>query len=372
MANLPGEDICLAWLAAASVKADCLQDIMSTYRTGQSVLDAFLRQDEYLLKLLTDHNLNHLKKTADDLYFSKAGALFKRWGIRTMKAGDPDFPDILTRINDPVSILFYLGNPACLQERVLGMFGSRAASYTGRKAARGIARGLSSRGVCIASGFAYGIDTEAHTGCIEGGSPTIAVMGGGLDQTYPAGNETLRRQLLDGGGLLLSEYGPGIKPLGPHFPYRNRITSALSGALILIEARIRSGSMTMVRHALDQGKELFVFPGDPGSPYFEGNHTLLREGARYFLTADDILEDMGWLDNPVKDVQNIDCSVPPAAANETEKQILRALEAGPLGFETIASVTGFPAHELMGALTMMQIRGAVEALPGKIYQIRRI
>ena len=367
MANLPGEDICLAWLAAASVKADCLQDIMSTYHT---VLDAFLRQDEYLLKLLTDHNLNHLKKNADDLYFSKAGALFKRWGIRTMKAGDPDFPDILTRINDPVSILFYLGNPACLQERVLGMFGSRAASYTGRKAARGIARGLSSRGVCIASGFAYGIDTEAHTGCIEGGSPTIAVTGCGLDRVYPAVNTRLRDRILENGGLLLSEYAPGERPEGWHFPFRNRIITGLARALIVMEAKIRSGTMTSVRHALDQGKDVFVYPGDPASPNYEGNHQLLREGAIYFTTAGNILEDLGWLDNPGIIRQNSECSGGATESSSPEEAaVIKALTPGKLSFEQIAEKSGLAPAALMSTLTMLQIRGKVEALPGKIYRL---
>ena len=129
--------------------------------------------------------------------------------------------------------------------------------------------------------------------------------------------------------------------------------------------------MTSVQHALNQGKEVFVYPGDPTSPYSEGNHQLLREGALYFTTADDILEDLGWLDNTEIIRQNSGCSVSTSAPSAPEETlVLTALKPGRLSFEQIAERCGLSPATLMSTLTMLQIKGEVEALPGKQYQLK--
>jgi DNA processing protein len=191
-----------------------------------------------------------------------------------------------------------------------------------------------------------------------------------LDIVYPSINIRLRDNILEHGGLLISEYAPGEKPVGWHFPFRNRIITGLAKALIVIEAKIRSGTMTSVQHALDQGKDIFVYPGDPASPFFEGNHLLLREGAQYFTTAMDILEDLGWLDNPEIIGQNSVCSgraIKPSTPEE--ETVLSALSPGKLSFEQIAERCDLAPATLLSTLTMLQIKGAIEALPGKLYQI---
>ena len=253
------------------------------------------------------------------------------------------------------------------------MVGSRSASYSGLKASRKIARELSRNGVEIISGLAYGIDTECHQGCLEGGSHTIAVMGCGLEQTYPSGNIRLKRDILEQGGLLISEYAPGSKPVGRHFPYRNRIISGLSELDILMEAKIRSGSMTTVGHALKQGREVFAYPGDPASLMNEGNKMLLREGARYFTEAADILADMNWLDNKRYVGQNVFCAT---AHNDlgdpSETAVLNALARGILGFDELVHMTGISSSELMSTLTVLQIKKKIEPLPGKKYRVFNI
>ena len=131
--------------------------------------------------------------------------------------------------------------------------------------------------------------------------------------------------------------------------------------------------MTTVRHALDQGRDVFVWPGDPSSPQYEGNHQLLREGAIYFTRAEDLLEDLGWLDKEPEVVQNTVQPRPAAGGDSTpaEQRVLDALEKGKLGFEELCIQTGLDAGGLMSTLTLLQIRGAVETLPGKTYQLRR-
>ena len=296
--------------------------------------------------------------------------LLKEHAIRAFTLNDPEYPSLLREISDPPAILFWQGNPGCLDGRTLSIVGSRSASYNGRKATRNLSRELSDRGVVIVSGMAGGIDTEAHRGCLEGKSPTVAVTGCGLDRVYPTGNEGLRDEILKKGGLILSEFAPGEKPLGWHFPVRNRIITGLGTALVLMEAQIRSGSMTSVRHALDQGRDVFVYPGDPTSIHFEGNHQLLREGGIYFTCAEDILEDLRWLDNPSLIRQNSDCAPKSVSLSREEQLVMEALKCGPLGFEALSEATGLESPALLGTLTMLQVRGMLDAAPGKIYQLK--
>ena len=361
----------LAWLASAKMPAAFLGNLLARFETGETVYRLISRRDEAVNEVLPKTVLDKLAENAGENQMSFYKDRMNRFQIQSMTFLDSGFPSVLRDIPDPVSILFYQGDPGCLEGRTISMVGSRQASYNGLKAARQIAAELGRKKITVVSGFAYGIDAASHTGCMEGGSPTAAVMGCGLDQNYPADHFALRKKVLDKGGVLMSEYAPGEKPMAANFPYRNRIISALGEALILVEAKIRSGSLRTVDHALAQGKEVFVYPGDPDSPHFEGNHQLLREGGHYFTTARDILEDMNWLDKSPGYVQNSGCTDHRADLLPEEEKIRKMLSPGALSFDQLAEKTGIAPAQLLSLLTIMQIRGTVEALPGKKYQLKQ-
>ena len=361
-----------AWLSSAMIPPERMSQLMAEYGNPERVFSAFSERDPKLDALLQPAERMRLSANAGESFLVRMDALMKLHSICAFTCMDDDvYPSLLKEIPDPPAILFYQGNVSCLSGRLLSIVGSRSASYNGRKTTRNLARDLSNRGITIVSGLAGGIDTAAHRGCLEGKSPTIAVTGCGLDCVYPADNLALRDEILAKGGLILSEFTPGEKPLGWHFPVRNRILTGLSVALVLMEAQIRSGSMTSVRHALDQGRDVFVYPGDPTSVHFEGNHQLLREGGIYFTTALDILEDLRWLDNPSCMGQNSDCAPDTPSMSKEEQSVVSALRPGPLGFEALSGATGLAPAVLLSTLTMLQLRGAVEALPGKAYQLNR-
>ena len=359
-----------AWLASACMPAVQVRKLLDYYSTSESCHAAVLRNDSDLKELISQRfyqvlysagskeNLDRIKKTMD------------RHGISSLCFTDSHFPSTLNEIHDPPAILFLQGNTDCLTGRSLAIVGSRAASYTGQKATCKLAEDLGRHGVTVVSGLACGIDAAAHRGCLNGKGLTIAVVGNGLDRVYPADNHALHDDILDNGGLIVSEYAPGEKALGWHFPVRNRIIVGLSRALILMEARIRSGSMTSVNHALEQGKDVFVYPGDPSSECFEGNHQLLREGGLYFTSANDILEDLQWLDNPSAVRQNSDCVQGYKPSTPEEETVIAALKPGALSFEQLISCTCMNPSALMSTLTILQIRGVIEALPGKQYQLK--
>ena len=359
-----------AWLASAELPYEWLIPLLHEKKSAHAVYHDLIMQKNPMKDLIPDKCRSRLLQFADQEQMGTFRELTEKHRIRSMTILDSAFPHCLRELPDPPGILFYQGDPGCLKlPKITAMVGSRAASYAGLKAARRIARDLSRNGVAVISGLAYGIDSECHRGCIEGGSPTIAVMGCGLDQTYPVENEQLKQDILNGKGLILSEYAPGIKPIGRHFPYRNRIISGMADTVILMEARIRSGSMTTISHALKQGKEVYAYPGDPSSPLTDGNRLLLREGARYFSEARDILTDMNWLDNQSHVGQNSDCSTPQSEEDSSESAVYKALLKGELGFDELIGATGLTSSALMSTLTIKKKKKRVESLPGKKYRL---
>ena len=360
-----------AWLASACMPPETVRRLLETFGGAEACFSAFRTGNEVFRNAVSPRFLRLLESNGTDGNLKRMEDLMAGYSIGVLRYSDPQFPQALEHIDEAPAILFFQGDPLCLRKRMLSMVGSRAASYAGQKAARKVSADLSRQGVAIVSGLACGIDAASHQGCLDGESPTIAVTACGLDTVYPKSNIRLRNEILERGGLLISEYAPGEKPAGWHFPFRNRIIAGLGRALILIEARIRSGSMTSVRHALDQGKDVFVYPGDPSSDQFEGNHQLLREGATYFTSAEDILDDLHWLDNPPPVRQNSDCSADTASLPPEQSAIIRALRPGTLSFEQLLDKTGLSPSALMSALTVLQISGRIESMPGKQYQVKQ-
>ena len=333
------------WIAVSRLSAQNIAPLMLQSGDPEWLEEAFFRKDPELTGLLTESEWNQMVRTHDPAGLNAILCRMNREGIDTLTVCDPDYPDRLRQISDPPLILFYQGNLSAPNRKTMAMIGSRRASSFGLRIAETMAEGLSKAGVAIASGLAYGIDSSSHL--------------------------RLKSRILDQGGLFLSEYPPGEKPLAHHFPVRNRIISGLSQGVILIEARIHSGSMRTIDHALNQGREIFVYPGNPESECFTLNHTLLRDGARIFFGFRDILDDMGWLDNSEIVGQNIEGSDLLEKLSDAERMIFQALRSGPAGFDQLAAETGFEASDLLGKLTMMQIRGLIEPLPGKCYGIKK-
>lgn len=370
LAIYPSETVYDAWLASASMPPDMIRNILDLYFSPEEVFNAFFHDDKNLLQQISPRFREVLKTNGSDQKIKTMRDLIEKNDIKVLRYNDETYPPSLREIDQYPPILFYQGDIQCLERRSVAMVGSRAASYSGQKAARKLACDLSAAGVSIVSGMACGIDAASHQGCIDGGSPTVAVTGCGLDIIYPRENTGLRDNILTNGGLILTEYAPGEKPAGWHFPFRNRIICGVSRALILIEAKIRSGSMTSVQHALDQGKDVFVYPGDPDSEYFEGNHRLLREGGIYFTGAEDVLSDLHWLDNQSAVRQNIDCSAEDSVSTPEQSAVIRALKPGALSFEQLLERTSLDPPALMSTLTILQISGLIEPLPGKQYKIK--
>lgn len=201
------------------------------------------------------------------------------------------YPERLKNIDYPPKQLYCLGNLELLNcKSTLAMIGSRNCSTYGEKVAKDFAFHLAQNEVCIVSGLAKGIDAFSHIGALNANGKTIAVLGSGLDNIYPKENEKLFQEIIKKDGLIITEYPLGTKPLKHNFPARNRIISGLSDSVLVVEARKNSGTNITVDFALDQGKDVFVIPGNIYSKTSDGTNFLITEGAIPVLSYRDILK----------------------------------------------------------------------------------
>ena len=206
-------------------------------------------------------------------------------------ADDADYPAQLLPYTDKPPILFGQGYAKTLLQPQVAIVGSRKPSAHGRQVAYDFAYYLSEKGFYIISGLAQGIDEAAHQGALKH-TGTIAVMGTGLEQTYPAQHQQLRQQIVAQSGAIITEFLPDTPPLAHHFPRRNRIVSALSLGIVVAEAALKSGSLITAKLAADQGKVIFAIPGHIYSEHHQGCHQLIREGAILVDHPEQIIEDL--------------------------------------------------------------------------------
>ena len=204
---------------------------------------------------------------------------------------DAHYPQQLLPYADRPPILFGQGNVQALLQPQIAIVGSRKPSNHGRQVAYDFAYYLSEKGFYISSGLAQGIDEAAHQGALQH-NRTIAVMGTGLDLTYPSQNQPLRQQILTQTGTVITEFLPGTPPLQQHFPRRNRIVSALSLGVIVAEAALKSGSLITAKWAAEQGKLIFAIPEHIYGEHHQGCHQLIREGAILVDHPEQVIEDL--------------------------------------------------------------------------------
>jgi len=272
---------------------------------------------------------------------------------------DSDYPQSLLEIADPPNVLYVRGNPALLQKRGLAMVGSRNATPQGVQTAESFARTLATKGLCIISGLALGIDAAAHRGALAAGGDTIAIIGTGADRLYPARNKELAIAIAERGAIV-SEFPLGTPAIAANFPRRNRIISGLSRGVLVVEAAPESGSLITARLAGEQGREVFAIPGSIHSPVARGCHKLIKQGAKLVETATDVLEELGNIDEP--DTQ------PETPCLSTESPVLSALGHDPCTLDELVERTGLGADQLLGELLTLELSGQLSTLPGNRFQ----
>ena len=289
--------------------------------------------------------------------------------IRILTYDDPDYPLAFSRIPDMPLVLYCTGDALWLNEPgAVGIVGSRKPTEYGLNAAADIGGALAKSGAIIVSGLADGLDSAGHKAAVKNDRPTIAVMGVPIDRTYPAANVALRHKI-EQKGCVISEYPPrsdGVGAIG--FLQRNRLIAALSSALLVVEAREKSGTMSTVAHAERYGKPVFAVPGSIFSANSAGTNRLLREGrARAVCKGEDLFETLGLRRNAAA-AQPIRST--PAPMEERERKVLACIGTQPRGVEELGALSGLPTAVLLGALMKLELSGRVLCQPGKRYILR--
>ena len=288
--------------------------------------------------------------------------------IRILTYDDPDYPLALTRIPDMPLVLYCTGDPVWLNEpAAVGMVGSRKPTEYGLRAAEDIGCGLARAGAIVVSGLADGLDSAGHRAAVQEHCPTIGVLGVPIDRTYPAANAALRQQI-EQKGCVISEYPPYSEYIGPTcFLQRNRLIAALSSAVLVVEAREKSGTMSTVAHAERYGKPVYAVPGSIYSPNSAGTNGLLRDGrARAVAGAADLLAALGLHTRQAAPA----AAKQPAPLSDTERRVLACIGPKPVGIEELCVSTGLPMSALLGTLMKLELTGRVYKQPGQRYVLR--
>lgn len=275
---------------------------------------------------------------------------------------DDEYPKSLSDVYDKPIVLFAKGNVEALKMRIISVVGTRRPTRYGAKVAEEFSREFARAGLCIASGFARGVDGIAHKACIDNNCATIAVFACGLDVIYPAEHRGLADGILANDGLLISEYPLGTKPLQYHFPDRNRIVSGISEAVFLPQAAKKSGSLITIRLAIEQGKEIFVVPGNIYDEENAGCNELLREMPHALaISPEDVLDALHIQREAVKKE--------PVQISIVESRILDSLHDGERHFEELLADTGLNVADLTNVLFNLEIDGLIVKTAGNYYSL---
>jgi DNA processing protein len=288
-------------------------------------------------------------------------------GVELIPRGGPRYPRPLDEICDPPGILFCRGVLEPRDELAIGIVGSRRCTHYGRQQAEKLAGALARAGLTIVSGLARGIDAAAHEGALAAGGRTVAVLGTGLDRIYPPEHLELARRITTQGALL-AESALDQAPLPGLFPQRNRIISGLSLGVIVIEATRNSGALHTVRHAVEQGREVFAVPGRIDSLASEGCHDILRDGATLIRHADDVLQALGPLVAPVTSGNGQTVrSARELTLDPQERAILELVPRDPVPIDEILRAATIETSRVLATLTVLEMRRLIRRLPGGQY-----
>lgn len=285
----------------------------------------------------------------------------------TCDSTDSAYPPLLRETVGGPALIYVRGALPRPEDTCVAIVGTRKATKEGMALARETGEALARKGIVIVSGLALGIDGAAHEGALRAGGRTAAVLANGLDSVYPRAHEQLAGRILEGGGCLISEYPEGTPSYPSQFLARNRIVSGLSVATVVIEAPFRSGSLATARNAIEQGREVFIFPGDTRNRNYEGSHSLIRTGARLVTSAQDILEDLGL----TPDESSAAPEMPlPLDADEASILALLLEARETLTIDRIIEATGLPPNVVSEKLTLLLLDNLIEESSGS-FRARR-
>lgn len=363
-------DICerdiLIWLSSLSIGNHNIAKLIDEF---PNLIDLWYSKKDKLESIgkFNYPVINKILKNNNENYLQSLLGRLESENIKTITILDENYPESLLYIEDKPNVIYMKGNIFEEDYLAISIVGSRKSTSYGKWAAEKFSKELVDMGITIVSGLASGIDTIAHRTALDNNGRTIAVLGTGIDKIYPAKNKELYKAI-ESSGAVITEFPIGTEPFAYNFPQRNRIISGLSLGIIVIEAQEKSGSLITATHASNQGKDVFALPGNINSIFSKGTNKLIRDGARPLLEIEDIIEEIYELrqlknKNIIKDKINLD------DFSETEIKIINCLQIEPTHCDAISYKTGIDIWELNSILTILELKGIVTELSGRIFTI---
>lgn len=371
----PNEAYLLALLRLANLQFSPKLTCLLLERYQQNLAALFEATDRELAEI-PELQAHHAMRLRDSAYLPNPKQ--RRWleqpNFSLLWKGHPQYPTLLNEIYDPPAMLFVLGQLPNLDQSGVAIVGSRRATPYGNHVAEKLARELAAYGLWIISGGARGIDAAAHRGALSKNGHTIAVLGCGVDVAYPREHKTLFHTIAQQGALV-SEYPPGTQPEAWRFPARNRVISGLSQAVLVVEAPITSGSLITARYALEHGRGVLAVPGDINRPSSAGSNALLKEGATVVTETNDVLFALGLTALPPRPRQpSLDFGQDGCVStqdlsklSDLQKKLIEALSLTPRHIDQIAQELNLSAAEISMEMTLLELSGLVQRLPGNTY-----
>jgi DNA processing protein len=366
MRSDPGLASWLQLTLTPGLGAATLRKLLSQFGLPENVVVA-KRAD--LARFASAEALQALDSDAVAKTVDHALAWLEQPGNAIVTLADASYPRLLLEIGDPPAVLYCRGRTDLLNRPALALVGSRNATVQGNSNAEQFARSFSAAGLTIVSGLAQGIDAAAHRGGLAGEGSTIAVLGTGVDITYPQANAALGAEIA-ANGLLLSEFPLGTKALAHNFPRRNRLISGLAQGCLVIEAALASGSLITARAAAEQGREVFALPGSIHSPLSKGCHALIKSGAKLAESAEDVLSELSAFRRSAFAPGGGAATAAAAteATGSTGESLLACMGFDPADVDSLCSRARLPAETVSAELLRLELAGRVTVLPGGLYQ----
>lgn len=331
-----------------------------------NILEAWHRDRTFLSKRFGEKIANLVIEAREKYDPDQEAERLSRLDIGYLTIKDRSYPAFLKEVYNAPYILYFKGDVSALTKQSIAVVGSRKYSNYGKSVGYNLARKCAESGLVVVSGMALGIDAIAHKAALDGGGVTVGVLGCGLDQIYPVSNTELGREVVESGGLLVSEFPPGTPPLKQNFPLRNRIIAGLSYGTLVIEAAEQSGALITAFQALEYNREVFAVPGNIDSPMSAGTNMLIKQGARVVTDISDILEIM-QIDSTAAEERSRQI-IP---ESDEEKNILKILDQGEKLVDEIIAESGLNVIAFNTTVSMMEMKGLIDNLGGGRYKRRQ-
>lgn len=290
----------------------------------------------------------------------------ERLGVRVISRWHPDYPANLKDIYDPPALLFVRGSILPEDTRAVAVVGTREPTGYGLDVTEQITRDLVRAEVTTVSGLARGIDTACHKATLKEGGRTLGILGCGIDVIYPRENRSLMDEMVESGAVI-SEFRPGIEPLGTNFYRRNRVVSGLAKGVLVVEASLKSGSLITAGHAADQNRDVLAVPGSIMNRRSQGPHHLLKQGAALVASAEDVLNALFGQSALPYQPSLPELQEDSHDLSEAAREVLQAVDPDPVSIDNLCETLKMNAGALAGLLLELELSGLIRQYPGKMF-----